>query len=109
MAHYQSGSQTRRVEKLKTAVPEALLDIHPAMARNYGIAEGEMVDITSRRGTAIAKAHLTATIRMDTVFLPFHFAAKGRANLLTNPALDPIARMPEFKVCAVRIAKSSSC
>jgi assimilatory nitrate reductase catalytic subunit len=51
---------------------------------------------------------LTLSIRMDTVFVPFHFAGNGRANLLTNPALDPTSRMPEFKVCAVRIAKASA-
>jgi assimilatory nitrate reductase catalytic subunit len=109
MAHYQSGTQTLRVEKLRTAVPDAFVEIHPAMALNYGIAQGDEVHLTTRRGTARAKAQLTPTIRMDTVFVPFHFAARGRANLLTNPALDPVSRMPEFKVCAVRIAKASSC
>jgi assimilatory nitrate reductase catalytic subunit len=109
MAHYQSGTQTLRVEKLKTAVPNAFVEIHPAMALNYGIAQGDDVCLTTRRGTAMAKAQLTPNIRMDTVFVPFHFAAKGRANLLTNPALDPTSRMPEFKVCAVRIAKAFSC
>jgi assimilatory nitrate reductase catalytic subunit len=63
------------------------------------------VFLTTRRGTAKVKARLTPSIRMDTVFVPFHFARNSRANLLTNPALDPISRMPEFKVCAVRIAK----
>ncbi|MBV8820693.1 MAG: molybdopterin-dependent oxidoreductase, partial [Acidobacteriaceae bacterium] len=109
MAHYQSGTQTRRVERLKAAVPHAFVEIHPAMALSYGIAEGDEVCLTTRRGTATAKARLTPTIRMDTVFAPFHFAAKERANLLTNPALDPTSRMPEFKVCAVRIGKASSC
>jgi assimilatory nitrate reductase catalytic subunit len=109
MAHYQSGTQTLRVEKLKAAVPDAFVEIHPAMALSYGIGQGDEVCLTTRRGTARAKAQLTSTIRMDTVFVPFHFAAKGRANLLTNPELDPTSRMPEFKVCAVRIAKAPSC
>ncbi len=109
MAHYQSGTQTRRVEKLNSAAPEAFVEIHPAMARSYGIAESNPVSLTTRRGTATAKARLTPGIRMDTVFLPFHFASNGRANLLTNPALDPVSRMPEFKVCAVRIAKVHAC
>ncbi len=108
MAHYQSGTQTRRVEKLLHAAPEAFVEIHPAMARSYGIASGDEVCLATRRGQASAKAVLTSSIRLDTVFMPFHFAAKGRANLLTNPVLDPISRMPEFKVCAVRIAKASS-
>ncbi|HEX4807555.1 MAG TPA: molybdopterin oxidoreductase family protein [Bryobacteraceae bacterium] len=107
MAHYQSGTQTRRVAKLNAAVPEAFVELHPAVAQTYGIAEGDNVALTTRRGTAIAKAQLTPLIRMDTVFVPFHFAANGRANLLTNPALDPVSRMPEFKVCAVRIAKAT--
>lgn len=106
MAHYQSGTQTLRVEKLRATVPEAFVEIHPAMARSYGIAEGDLVSLETRRGTALAKARLTPTIRIDTVFMPFHFAAKGRANLLTNPALDPTSRMPEFKVCAVRVQKA---
>jgi assimilatory nitrate reductase catalytic subunit len=106
LSHYQSGTQTRRVEKLNSAVPEAFVEIHPAMARSYGIAEGDQVFLTTRRGTASARARLTSSIRMDTVFLPFHFACSGRANLLTNPALDPISRMPEFKVCAVHIVKA---
>ncbi len=53
------------------------------------------------------KAQLTPSIRMDTVFVPFHYGGTGRANLLTNPALDPISKMPEFKVCAVRIEKGN--
>ena len=77
------------------------------MARTYGIAEGDRVSLTTRRGTAEMKAQLTTSIRMDTVFVPFHYGGAGRANLLTNPALDPISKMPEFKVCAVRIEKGT--
>ena len=79
------------------------------MALSYGIAEGDLVHLVTRRGTAIVRAQLTSTIRLDTLFVPFHFAAEGRANLLTNPALDPISKMPEFKVCAVRIEKGPVC
>jgi assimilatory nitrate reductase catalytic subunit len=61
--------------------------------------------VSTRRGTATVKAQLTPAIRMDTLFMPFHFADQGRANLLTNPVLDPVSRMPEFKVCAARIEK----
>ena len=109
MTHYQSGTQTRRVARLANAVPSAFVEIHPSMALNHGIAQGDAVRLTSRRGTAVMKAQLTSTIRMDTVFVPFHFAGDGRANLLTNPALDPSSRMPEFKVCAVRIKKEKRC
>jgi assimilatory nitrate reductase catalytic subunit len=89
--------------------PVAFVQIHPSMARMYGIEEGDPVQLTTRRGRATAAAQLTNTIRMDTVFMPFHFAGIGRANLLTNPALDPTSKMPEFKVCAVRIKKGSPC
>ncbi|MFD6326465.1 molybdopterin dinucleotide binding domain-containing protein [Streptomyces sp. NPDC058442] len=59
--------------------------------------------VVSRRGRAVAPARITAAIRPDTVFMPFHWAGEGRANTLTHPALDPASRMPEFKVCAVRV------
>jgi assimilatory nitrate reductase catalytic subunit len=109
MAQYQSGTQTRRVAALTVSAPEAFVQIHPSMARTYGIANGDVVSLTTRRGTAVMKAQLTVSIRMDTVFVPFHYGGVGRANLLTNPALDPISRMPEFKVCAVRIEKGIMC
>jgi len=109
MAQYQSGTQTRRVPALMNSAPEAFVQIHPSMARTYGIANGDEVSLTTRRGNAVMKAQLTASIRMDTLFVPFHYGGKGRANLLTNPALDPVSRMPEFKVCAVRIEKGISC
>ena len=109
MAQYQSGTQTRRIAALMTGAPEAFVQIHPSMARTYGIAEGEDVTLTTRRGNAIVKAQLTNSIRMDTLFVPFHFGGRGCANLLTNPALDPVSKMPEFKVCAVRIEKGITC
>ena len=105
MAHYQSGTQTRRVGALRKAQPEAFVEIHPAMAKNFGIAENDRVRLTTRRGSAVMKARLSGAIRMDTLFAPFHWGGAGRVNLLTNPALDPVSKMPEFKVCAVRIDK----
>jgi assimilatory nitrate reductase catalytic subunit len=109
MAQYQSGTQTRRISALRQASPDAFVQIHPSMARTYGIKEGEPVRLKTRRGSASLVARLTPSIRMDTLFVPFHFNGTGRANLLTNPALDPISRMPEFKVCAVRIEKGTRC
>jgi assimilatory nitrate reductase catalytic subunit len=109
MAQYQSGTQTRRVAALMQAAPEAFVQIHPSMARTYGVSEGDRVLLTTRRGTGHFRAQFTAGIRMDTLFVPFHFAGSGRANLLTNPALDPVSRMPEFKVCAVRLKKEDPC
>ena len=109
MAQYQSGTQTRRIARLMDSAPEAFVQIHPSMARTYGIGEGDRVSLITRRGAASMTARLTTSIRMDTVFVPFHFGGIGCANLLTNPALDPISRMPEFKVCAVRIEKGLAC
>ncbi len=69
----------------------------------HGLADGDRVSLSSRRGSALGRARVTPDIRPDTVFMPFHWGGRGAANLLTNPALDPASRMPEFKVCAVRI------
>ncbi|MFJ8908430.1 molybdopterin oxidoreductase family protein [Streptomyces sp. NPDC102351] len=103
VAQYQSGAQTRRVDELNTAAPGPFVELHPRLARRIGAAEGEPVAVVSRRGRAVAPARITTSIRPDTVFMPFHWAGEGRANTLTNPALDPTSRMPEFKACAVRL------
>ncbi|WP_406860991.1 molybdopterin-dependent oxidoreductase [Streptomyces sp. HUAS MG47] len=103
LAHYQSGAQTRRVPALQGAEPEAFVEVHPDTARRFGVVEGELARVSSVRGSVVARVRLADGLRTDTVFLPFHFAGRGRANLLTNPALDPTSRMPEFKVSAVRI------
>jgi assimilatory nitrate reductase catalytic subunit len=103
LAHYQSGAQTRRVDRLNRAAPEPYVELHPDVADRLGIAAGALVRVISRRGIAMVRARPTETIRADTVFMPFHWPGTGRANLLTNPALDPVSRMPEFKVCAVRL------
>jgi assimilatory nitrate reductase catalytic subunit len=103
LAHYQSGAQTRRVPELARAVPGAYVEVHPDTAARAGLADGQPAAVVSRRGTAHAVVRCVASIRPDMVFLPFHFPGAERANLVTNPALDPTSRMPEFKVCAVRL------
>jgi assimilatory nitrate reductase catalytic subunit len=103
LAQYQSGAQTRRVGALNRAAPEPFVELHPDLARSLGVEEGATVSVISRRGTAEAPARLSRTIRPDTVFMPFHWPGPGRANSVTNPALDPISKMPEFKTCAVRL------
>jgi assimilatory nitrate reductase catalytic subunit len=103
MAQYQSGTQTRRVRALNEAAPEPFVEVHPTLGRHFGIADGDIVRVVTRRGGMLVCTRLTPTIRQDTLFIPFHWAGSGRANLLTNPALDPISRMPEFKVCAARL------
>ncbi|GGW18430.1 hypothetical protein GCM10010501_45860 [Streptomyces libani subsp. rufus] len=103
MAQYQSGAQTRRVAELNAAAPGPFVELHPRLAARLGAAEGDPVAVVSRRGRAVAPARITSAIRPDTVFMPFHWPGEGRANTLTNPALDPVSRMPEFKSCAVRV------
>ncbi|MFD3548023.1 molybdopterin oxidoreductase family protein [Streptomyces sp. NPDC058655] len=103
VAQYQSGAQTRRVDELNAAAPGPFVELHPRLAARLGVTDGAPVAVTSRRGRAVAPARVTDTIRADTVFMPFHWPGEGRANTLTNPALDPVSRMPEFKVCAVRV------
>ncbi|GAA3028087.1 hypothetical protein GCM10020000_00700 [Streptomyces olivoverticillatus] len=107
VAQYQSGAQTRRVPELNRAAPGPFVEIHPYLARQLGVAEGEPLAVSSRRGRAVAPARVTDTVRPDTVFMPFHWAGAGRANSLTNPALDPVSGMPEFKVCAVRVERAA--
>ncbi|MDV6013859.1 molybdopterin oxidoreductase family protein [Haloechinothrix sp. LS1_15] len=108
LAQYQSGAQTRQVAELMAAQGEMFVEVHPDTARRFGLADGDVAEVTSRRGTTVAVVRCAPSIRPDTVFLPFHFPEQQRANLLTNPALDPTSRMPEFKVCAVQLNKQPS-
>jgi assimilatory nitrate reductase catalytic subunit len=106
MAQYQSGTQTRRhLSPAQSQVqPEAHL--HPDLARSLGIAAADIVQLRTRRGTSNFRAKVSDDIRVDTIFVPFHWGGEQSVNLLTNPALDPTSRMPEFKVCAARIERS---
>ena len=108
MQHYQSGNQTRRVKTLMVALPEPRAELHPDLARRHGIADNDVVELRTRRGTAYFRARLSDAIRRDTVFAPFHWGGDSAANLLTDPALDPHSRMPAFKACAVAIARAST-
>ncbi len=105
LSQYQSGTQTRRIGQLTKMSPEPLAELHPQTARRYGLAQGDKVWIETKRDAAKFKIKVTPNIREDTVFLPFHWGGAQAANRLTNAALDPISRMPEFKVCAARISK----
>ncbi|MFI7699059.1 molybdopterin oxidoreductase family protein [Nonomuraea sp. NPDC049480] len=104
LAHYQSGAQTRRIASLVKAAPEPYVELHPDLAEQLDITAGDVVRVSSRRGEAKAVVRISDAIRRDTVFMPFHWEG---ANRLTNPALDPTSRMPEFKVCAVRVERDS--
>ncbi|MFK3836934.1 molybdopterin oxidoreductase family protein [Microbacterium sp. NPDC087868] len=104
LEHYQSGAQTRRVPELAQAAPEPLLEIHPATALAHRIAQGQKVMISNERGAVTARALLTADVRLDTVFLPFHYPDSGTANLLTEAKVDPYSKMPEFKHAHVSLS-----
>jgi assimilatory nitrate reductase catalytic subunit len=104
LAQYQSGTQTRRVSRLRKAAREAVAEMHPRAARRSGLHNGGEVTIETRRGRASFRLKTTQGIREDTIFVPFHWADEQSANRLTNPALDPISKMPEFKVCAARVS-----
>ncbi|MBK8460085.1 MAG: molybdopterin oxidoreductase family protein [Micropruina sp.] len=106
LPHYQSGAQTRRVAELRDAEDYAYVQLHPLTAQRLGIEEGSYVEVTSARGHAVAPARLSSDLRLDTVFMPFHFPGDQRANTLTTDATDPISGMPEYKVCAVSVRRA---
>jgi len=108
LGQYQSGTQTRRVEALTKLMPEPLAELHPTLARRHSLSDGDTVTLATARGRARFIVKVTSSIREDTVFVPFHWGGAQSANRLTHDALDPTSRMPEFKVCAVRIEQGAS-
>ena len=107
LAHYQSGTQTRRIPELQGMMPAPLAEIRPSTARRHQLEDGGPVTLQTRRGSANFKTKISRNIREDTIFVPFHWGGMQAANRLTNPALDPTSKMPEFKVCAVRIESTA--
>lgn len=103
VSQYLSGTQTRRIGKLVQQYAQPLLEIHPSLAKKMNIQQDEEVKITTKRGEATFPANIVETIREDTVFLPYHWPGKKSANLLTSGHLDPISKMPEFKVSACNL------
>jgi predicted molibdopterin-dependent oxidoreductase YjgC len=103
--HFHTGTLTRKVEGLNVLKGEGEVEVNPQDASALGIADGEMVKVISRRGEVTARAKVTEVSPVGVVFMTFHFA-ESPANLLTNPALDPVAKIPEYKVCAVRVEKN---
>jgi assimilatory nitrate reductase catalytic subunit len=105
ISQYLSGTQTRRIGALVDQYPEPLCEIHPNLAESLGVSDGDLVRLTSRRGSMTAPAKVVATIRPDTVFVPYHWPGDKSVNQLTKRALDPISKIPEYKVSAVRVEK----
>jgi assimilatory nitrate reductase catalytic subunit len=102
---YLSGTQTRRIGFLTQECPEPYLEIHPNLAKKYGLSDGDLVKITSRRSSIVLNTKIVKTIRPDTVFIPYHWPDEKSANRLTQRALDPMSKIPEFKFSAVKIEK----
>jgi predicted molibdopterin-dependent oxidoreductase YjgC len=105
MFHFHTGTMTRRSVKLDQEVPEAYVEIHPDDAVRLALNGSGRVHVISRRGTIELAARVTPRIRPGIVFIPFHFA-EAAANILTHAALDPVSKIPEYKVCAVRIERA---
>jgi formate dehydrogenase major subunit len=102
MFHWHTGSMTRRSVKLDQEVSAAYVEIHPQDAKRIGLNGSRRVRVRSRRGEIEASVRITERIQPGIVFIPFHFA-EAAANALTHAALDPIAKIPELKVCAVQV------
>jgi len=102
MFHFHTGTMSRRSDKLHKEVPEAYVELHPDDAQRIGIGKTPRVKVTSRRGEIELIARVTDRIKPGVVFIPFHFA-EAAANTLTNSAFDPVAKIPEYKVCAVKV------
>ena len=102
--HYHTGTMTRRSTGLNRVAPEAFVEVNPADADVLGVASGEMLTVSSRRGEIKLKAKVSKIVPPNVVFIPFHFS-EAAANLLTSDAMDPICKIMEAKVCAVKIEK----
>ncbi len=105
VSQYLSGTQTRRIGPLVEQYPVPRLELHPRLAGQLGLAADDWVTVTTRRTQITLQALVVKTIRPDTVFIPYHWPGAQAANQLTNRALDPFSKIPEYKVSAVRVEK----
>jgi assimilatory nitrate reductase catalytic subunit len=107
VSHYLSGTQTRRIGPLVEQYPEPKMEIHPTLAARYGIDDGDWVQVNTRRSEMTVQSMVVKTIRPDTIFIPYHWPGRRAANNLTHRTLDPRSKIPEYKVSACRIQKTS--
>ena len=108
VAHYLSGNQTRRIGPLMQKTPAPYCEMHPRLADTLGARDGDWIKVESRRGSVTVRALVVQTIRPDTVFIPYHFPLDDAANRCTIRALDPVSKIPEFKICAVRLSRAQA-
>src|SRR5579885_912988 len=104
--HYLSGNQTRRTPFLLEMAPCPWVELHERAAEQLGIGDGDWVTVYTRRGEMTAPALVVRSIRPDTIFIPYHYGHDQAANILTNPVLEPMNKIPEYKVCAAAVAKA---
>jgi predicted molibdopterin-dependent oxidoreductase YjgC len=102
LEHYHTGTMTRRSDGLNELVPTGFVEVHPEDAARLGVVDEAPVTVETRRGRIEVPARVTPRVRPGTVFIPFHFW-ESPANRLTNTARDPLAKIPEFKVCGCRV------
>jgi len=107
VSQFLSGNQTRRIGPLVDQYPEPRLELHPTLAKAHALEDGDWVTVESRRGRVTIRCQVVTTIRPDTVFVPYHWAGAKSINLVTIAAQDPISKIPEYKVCAVRIGRAT--
>jgi assimilatory nitrate reductase catalytic subunit len=107
VSQYLSGTQTRRIGALVDQYPEPKVEMHPKLATQHGIENGDWVTVVSRRDSITLQAMVVRTIRPDTVFIPYHWPRDRSANRLTHRTLDPRSKIPEFKVSACRLEKAA--
>ena len=103
MSHYLTGVQTRKSSSLSARNFESYMEIHPETAKKFHIPDNTLVKIESRRGSIVVRSKWSATIRNDTIFVPFHWADSQNVNRLVSQDLDPACKMPGFKVSAVKV------
>ena len=104
LEHFHTGTMTRNSRILDELVPEGFVEIGPNDAKNYNVNDGEVISVSSRRGSIRIKAKITDKPKSNVVFIPFHFY-EAAANVLTNDALAPGCKIPEYKVCSCKIEK----
>ena len=102
--HYHTGTMTRRSAGLNAVAPEAFVEVNPADADILGVIDGQKITVSSRRGSIKVKARVSDIVPQNVVFIPFHYS-EAAANLLTSDAMDPICKIMEAKVCAVKLEK----
>ncbi|MBV8226905.1 MAG: molybdopterin oxidoreductase family protein, partial [Verrucomicrobia bacterium] len=108
ISQFLSGTQTRRIGPLVDQCPDPFIEVHPKLAEKLELKEGDWATAESRWGAVTLEVRVVRTIRPDTIFIPYHWAGKKSANQLTVSAQDPISRIPEYKVCAVRLRKAEA-